>query len=208
MRSMVNVSTRENENGREIMVVDINNYVIKNIRKQISKHCIRNHKVLYYWYRFKLSNYSTLVFFMLFVVKFDGLSRICMALFFGCLFKHHHKCARSSRSIVQSSIMLTTQNLLRKLQHLLIYRFTDLPNFLRHETGNTTFFCCWPNKVVSITTTVLFVWRKNVDFEGMIARFRDFFHIYVNEGFILEEKGKMLNEKTYVNASFTLTRLR
>ena len=64
------------------------------------------------------------------------------------------------------------------------------------------------SKVVSITTTVLFVWRKNVDFEGMIARFRDFFHIYVNEGFILEEKGEMLNEKTYVNASFTLTRLR
>jgi len=42
----------------------------------------------------------------------------------------------------------------------------------------------------------------------MIVWFRDFFHIYVIERFILEEIGEMLNEKTYVNESFTLTRLR
>jgi len=36
----------------------------------------------------------------------------------------------------------------------------------------------------------------------MIARFRDFFHIYVNERFILEEIGEMLNGNTYINERF------
>ena len=49
-------------------------------------------------------------------------------------------------------------------------------------------------------------WRNNVHFGGMIAQLRNFFHIYVNERFILEEIGEMLNGKTYVNESFTLMR--
>ena len=48
--------------------------------------------------------------------------------------------------------------------------------------------------------------EKKFHFEGMFTLFWDYFHLYVNGMFILEEIGDMLIGKTYVNEKSTLMR--
>ena len=88
-------------------------------------------------------------------------------------------------------------------------RTTSLPllnNFTVHVKGH---YCqILSRKDIAIPTIVLLFEEKHVHFEEMIATFWDFFHIYVNERFVVGEIGGMLNGKTYFNDSFTLTRFR
>ena len=70
----------------------------------------------------------------------------------------------------------------------------DYEFIITEQLHNEGHYC----QVVDIPTIVLLE-EKNIHFEWMFPRSRDFFHFYINGKYILEKIGEMLNGKTYVS---------
>ena len=60
------------------------------------------------------------------------------------------------------------------------------------------------NSALLLLITNLLLCKTHVYFGGFFTQFWDYFHLYVNGRFFLEEIWEMLIRKTYVNEAFTL----